>query len=249
MVNFCKDSTNGAMTVPVCKGSTEVNEIKDAIILLMDDNQHLCDQKQDVFKEAAHEIKSPIAVLKARLSLFKQSDDYKKVLFIKESEEDIIRISNKLKELLFLKEIEWEMLQDRESVSMQDQCSQMQQLFRPILDKKNLQIISNFEDDFMLTVHLSAMQKVMQAIFENIFMHTKNSSVIRTYIDPEIDELSIVNEIGDKSDETLFSSHIGTKMIKRLSEKLDYKYETIEKDGYFTTKIRFKVLERAECKI
>ena len=62
----------------------------------MESNQRFCKQKQDIFKEAAHEIKSPIAILKARLSLFKQNEDSDKAAFIQESEDDIRTISNKL---------------------------------------------------------------------------------------------------------------------------------------------------------
>jgi two-component system OmpR family sensor kinase len=79
----------------------------------------------------------------------------------------------------------------------------------------------------------------MQAVFENIFMHTKNHSVIRTTVDPKRRRLEIVNAVGTKSDETLFSSHIGSKMIDRLSGKLGYRYETLQNDGLFTTVITF----------
>ena len=80
----------------------------------------------------------------------------------------------------------------------------------------------------------------MQAVFENIFMHTKNSTTIKTYVDKEKHQLRIVNEIGLEGDEVLFSSRIGTKLIQRLAQKLDYEYKAEEKDGFFYTTITFK---------
>ena len=70
-------------------------------------------------------------------------------------------------------------------------------------------------------------------------MHTKNRTIIQTTVDPKLRRLEIVNEVGNKSDETLFSSHIGSKMIDRLSHKLGYRYETRQEDGLFRTIITF----------
>lgn len=237
LVDYC-NNPNSRRSVPSCDGSHDINSLRDAIINLQENNMQLCKDRQDVFKEAAHEIKTPIAILKARLSLYKE-DEMNKNDFIKESMADIATISNKLRELIFLKAIEFDIQKAKESVQMQNQCVMMQQLFSPILAKKNIKMIPNLSRDFTLYIHKEAMARVMQAIFENIFMHTKDGTTINTYIDADKHELKIVNEIGKESDEILFSSHIGTKLIERLSEKLDYRYETYEKDGFFYTIITF----------
>ncbi len=239
LVDFCKERSTQKSAVSLCSGSQEVENLKEAIVELQEANETMCEQKQDIFREAAHELKSPIAILKARLALFKQSEAVDKALFIAESEADIKTISNKLRELLFLKEIEWDMNKQKEQISMQEQCMMMQQAFRPILEKKGLDMVSNWDEDFSLYVHKEAMQKVMQAIFENIFMHTKNNSTIKNYVDVDQHRLHIVNDLGEKSDETLFSSYIGSKMIARLADKLDYVYEVEAKGGKFYTTIVF----------
>lgn len=243
LVGFCKESSSEHASIPLCTGSSEVEELRRAIIALLETNHNLCQQKQDIFKEAAHEIKSPIAILKARLALFKQDDHGDKEAFVKESEHDIKTISDKLRELLFLKEIEYEMQKQKESISMQSQCMMMQSTFKPILEKKSLKMVSNWDEDFRLFVHKEAMAKVMQAIFENIFMHTKNHSTITNHVDASRQRLHIINEIGDGSDEKLFSSHIGSKMIARLADKLEYTYKVEAKEGYFYTTITFHTPE------
>ena len=239
LVNYCNNSSMQSEALAQCSGSYEVNSMQEAIIGLQRSNQKLCKEKQDIFKEAAHEIKTPIAILKARLALFGKSDMAKSE-FVEECMNDISKISNKLRELIFLKAIEWDIQKAKESVMMQNQCSMMQQLFRPILEKKKIQMTSNLQEDFTLYIHKEAIGRVMQAVFENIFMHTKNGTVITTNVDSVKHELSIVNEIGEHSDEILFSSHIGSQLIGRLSEKLEYEYSTYEKDGFFHTNIIFK---------
>ena len=239
LVNYCNDVSEHESSLENCKGSYEIDSLREAIAGLQKSNQILCKEKQNIFKEAAHEIKTPIAILKARLALYDKSD-MSKDEFVQDSRADISTISNKLRELIFLKAIEWDVQQAKESVGMQIQCSMMQQLFKPILEKKKIEMISDLEEDFELYIHREAMGRVMQAIFENIFMHTKNGTTIKTYVDKEKHQLSIVNEIGLESDEVLFSSHIGTKLIERLADKLDYEYFAEEKDGYFYTTIIFK---------
>ena len=248
LVRFCNDSSSAEGVMPLCGGSSEVDNLKKAIIGLLESNQTLCQQNFFFKQKTAYEIKSPIAILKARLSLFKQNDNIDKATFVQESEDDIKTISNKLRELLFLKEIEWDMQKKKETISMQEQCSMMQQAFKPILDKKGLTMISNWEEDFTLSVHKEAMQKVMQAVFENIFMHTKNNSTITNHVYTKTRRVHIVNEMGGKSDETLFSSFIGSKMIERLADKLDYTYSVEEKDGLFYTTIVFNSSEE-QCEV
>lgn len=239
LVNYCHNASSQSSLEPKCSGSYEVNALKEAILELQQNNKILCKEKQDIFKEAAHEIKTPIAILKARLSLFDKSEMPKET-FVKESFKDIATISNKLRELIFLKAIEWDIKQAKEYVQMQNQCDMMQQLFRPVLEKKELKMVSNLQKDFMLYIHKEAMGRVMQAVFENIFMHTKNGTTIYTYVDADARKLEIINEIGEHSDEILFSSHIGSKLIERLAEQLEYSYSVKETDGFFCTTIIFK---------
>jgi len=239
LVDYCHNETSDKAMIEKCAGSYEVNALKDAIFTLQQRNNILCKEKQKIFKEAAHEIKTPIAILKARLSLFETSDMLKNE-FIIDAKNDISSISNKLRELIFLKEIEQDIQKAKVFVQMQEQCEMMQQLFRPILEKKNLTMISNLEEDFNLYIHKEANGRVMRAIFENIFMHTKNGTTIQTYIDPKKHTLKIVNEIATTSSEVLFSSHIGTKIIERLAQKLEYKYVTYEKGNLFYTEITFE---------
>lgn len=247
LVDYCHNSPDTISSALKCEGSYEVDSLRKAIIELQGTNKKLCQEKQEIFKEAAHEIKTPIAILKARLALFRKSDMPKEE-FVKESNGDITTIGNKLRELIFLKAIEWDIRQAKESVQIQNQCSIMQQLFRPILEKKALKMITNLEEDFSVFIHKESMGRVMQAVFENIFMHTKNGTTIEIYVDAKKQQISIVNEIGETSDDVLFSSQIGTKLIERLAEELEYEYSAYEKESFFYTTISFKGKSPEICK-
>jgi signal transduction histidine kinase len=246
LIDFCnsyKKEGNGLLR---CNGTYESQTLHQAIFSLIHVKENLCHQKEALFKEAAHELKSPIAVLKARLSLFEQDEEMDKQEFVLQSQEDIARIISKLKELLFLKSIEWDMQLGLEDVNMEDNCKMMQEAFGPVLIKKSVQVESSWEESFIIHTHKDAMQKVLQAVFENIFMHTKSYSTI--YVTAKPNEIFIKNEIGGKND-TLFSSYIGTKMIERLSEKLAYEYKTSSDEKYFYTRLIFHSMYDDRCTI
>lgn len=247
LIDFAAVYSKQNKELPVCDGSYEVKNLRDAILALIDTNEYLCEQKQELFKEAAHELKSPLAVLKARLSLFEKQEAYTKDEFINEAKEDISIISSKLKELLFLKSIEWDMKFQKVSLNMEDNCKLMQKVFAPILEKKNIKVDSNWEEGFVIFTHKEAMQKVIQAIFENIFIHTKPNSTIIVNAKPNV--ISIKNEIDIKGEGGLFSSHIGIKMIQRLSSKLAYEYETSDDGKYFYTRLTLYNQNRDNCSI
>jgi len=247
LVDFCSSYKVDRTVVPMCDGTYEVKNLRDAILSLIDTNDYLCDQRQELFKEAAHELKSPIAVLKARLSLYEQDEEMPKGEFVFKSKEDISNIVSKLKELIFLKSIEWDMQLPKQKVNMEDNCKLMQDAFEPILRKKSVMVDSNWSESFIIYTYKDAMQKVLQAVFENIFIHTKAHSTI--VVEAKPNEIYIKNEIGGDDDIPLFSSYIGMKMIKRLSSKLAYEYKTSYDEQYFYTRLIFKDLEREGCSI
>lgn len=247
LIDFCQSYKPERSSVLKCNGTHESTNLHMAILSLIQSNDNLCVQKQELFKEAAHELKSPIAVLKARLSLFEKDEDIDKQEFVSKSKEDISNIVSKLKELLFLKSIEWDMQLQREDVDMQENCTMMQVAFGPILEKKGVRVDSQWEENFIIHTYKDALQKVLQAIFENIFIHTKKYSTI--YVKAKPNEMYIKNEIGDGGDIPLFSSYIGTKMIERLSEKLCYEYKTSSDDKYFHTRLIFHSIGDEGCQI
>ena len=247
LIDFCDSYEEDKKIYPECDGTYEVKSLRNAILSLIQTNDNLCDQRQELFKEAAHELKSPIAVLKARLSLFAKDNNMDKKDFVFKSQEDIAHITSKLRELLFLKSIEWDMQMPRVNVNMEDNCKMMQDAFEPILRKKSVQVESNWEESFVIKTYKDAMQKVLQAVFENIFIHTKQNSTI--YVQAKPNEIYIKNEIGDSGDIPLFSSFIGMKMIERLSDKLAYEYKTSSDEKYFYTRLIFHSLENEGCAV
>jgi signal transduction histidine kinase len=238
LVRFCKNFSHDRSLLPACGGSSEIAELKEAIMELLEANSRLIEQERDIFKEAAHEIKSPLAVLKARLSLF-GSGEYEREEFVREANRDIDRITVHLKELLFLKSIERMLMGSEEAMDIYSELGKITDQFKPLLDKKALQIFYGNKVTFRVMINKKALHKLLKAIGENMITYAEQGSVIFVNINPAKKTVSFVNKIGSKTEREMFSSQIGFKIISHLSEQLKFTFETSEEDEKFTTSLIF----------
>ena len=240
LIHLCNDVREKSNSITICNPyNKELLELKYAITSLMDTNRNLCESKVDIFKEAAHELKSPLAVMQARLTLLQDAKSYDLDKYIDETNDDIAFLSSKLNELLFLKEIEWDMEQEYvEEISMKEQCELMRNRFKRMLELKGIWVEIDWSKSFIVKAHLKVVQKVMQAVYENVFLHAKPQSEIYVKTFPSIKKIVISNEI-DNSQTNHNSSHIGLKIIKRLSSQLGYEFFIEKTQKYFITTIKF----------
>ena len=237
LTKLCHDVQSQTNKVSLCKPNTyEVTELYNAILSLLKKNHVLYEGKVDLFKEAAHELKAPLAIMQARLNLLQEDNHYDLQEYVDETSADIHLLNSKLKELLFLKEIESDLQQEvSQEVCMMQQCKNMQERFKPLMQLKKITIDTNVEQSFKIHTHAKALMKVMQVIFENVFLHSPPDSVIKVEVFPEEKRMVITNQLNPNGSEHI-SSHLGLKIIERLAEKLNYDFFTSStKDTFITT--------------
>ncbi len=242
LINLCNDSSIDKNTIATCTtGGYEVKDLHKAIINLMQRNQEFHKEKVLLFKEIAHELKSPIAIIQARLSLI--DDEYSKIDIqecIDETNLNILDVNNKIYELLFVEEVELQIENESPTfISMQEQCKEIQDKFKPLLKLHNLKMDAKWERDLHIQTYEKSMQKVMRAIYENIFIHAKEGTTIYMRVNVSTRTITISNTIQDNALKTHNSTFIGSKIIQRLSVKLGYNYTTIIKDKDYISTIRF----------
>jgi signal transduction histidine kinase len=195
-----------------------------------------------MFKEIAHELKSPIAIMQARLSLLMEDNLEKDTLpkYIDETNEDIEDIKRLIYELLFLEEIELDMQNTLKShISMKGICEIMQNKFQPLLKLNNIQINADWSQDFSIYSFEHSILKVMQAIYENIAVHAKKDSIITMKVNVDKKSMTITNLYQENEDGHFHSTNIGTKIIQRLSSKLNFSVETTRNKAKYITIITF----------
>ena len=239
LVRFCHDLTEEKETIACSSNSYEIQELRSAILNLLKRNKSLYEKKSDMFKEIAHELKSPIAIMQARLSLL-TNKDLTKEEYIHETSNDIEDIKRLIYELLFLEEIELDIQNTlKTNISMRGICDSMQKKFQPLLKLNDIKIDADWSKDFTIYSHEHSILKVMQAIYENTAIYAKKGSTITTKVDVSSKTMHIKNLYHNNDDKYFYSTNIGTKIIQRLSNKLNFTVTTEHDNTSYMTMITF----------
>ena len=242
LVSFCHNMTEAKDAIHCPSRSYEIEELRIAILGLLERNKALYENKSNLFKEIAHELKSPIAIMQARLSLLMEDNLSKDTLptYIDETNADIEDIKRLIYELLFLEEIELDMQNTKKSdISMKGICEIMQNKFQPLLKLNDIQIDADWSQDFSIYSFEHSILKVMQAIYENIAVHAQKGSIITMKVNVDKKSMTITNLYQENEDGHFHSTNIGTKIIQRLSNKLNFTVETTHNDTNYITIITF----------
>lgn len=203
--------------------STEIQEVSNAFVMLVRRIEGYHRKESELFKEAAHELKTPLALMRSRLDVYENSDHYNKEKFTIDLGHDIERLTGELKNVLFLESSDFE-----EPVTIDIAI-----IFHSILQKMGILIqrkqlsINTVQSMFKVHAPEKLITKVLGALLENAITYAKENTTLTIGCDQNARSLWIANVIGDEK--YLFSSKIGNKMLNRLSEEIGYTYH-IEKD-------------------
>lgn len=200
----------------------EIEEVSDAFSALIRRIEGYRTKEKALFKEAAHELKTPLALMRSRLDVYEKNEEYAKPKFIAELGNDIERLTAELKNVLFLESSDFE---DPVPVNLNQMLKNIIGKVDILAQRKQLQIHLPSQN-FVVNASEKLLKKAVTALVENAMTYAAEGSVIDLEIDPIRRSFSLTNDVG--GEKYLFSSRIGEKMLKRLSEELQFGYEIIQ---------------------
>ena len=243
LVAFCHNMAEEKNTIECPSNSYEIEELRHAILGLLSQNKILYEKKAHMFKEIAHELKSPIAIMQARLSLLMNNEVSKKSFnsYIDDTNRDIEDIKHLIYEILFLEGIDLDIQnKHKKHISMAKICNTIQKKFQPLLKLNNVVIKVDWSRDFNIYSYENSILKVIQALYENAVIHAQKNSTIFIKLDVISKSIQISNFYNkDKNKHHFTSTNIGTKIIQRLSKKLNFNVETKSNQTVYMTTITF----------
>lgn len=212
---------------------SEICAVADAFSALIRRLENYRKREKELFKEAAHELKTPLALMRARLDVYEDDDGYPKDKFAKELGSDIERLSSELRSVLFFETSDFEESMEFEICDLTSEVvSKMEILSR----RRQITIEARCEKTHIHTKK-RLFQKLLGALLENAMTYAKEGSSIRIELDAKERKLCIKNEKG--GEKYMFSSKIGERILKRVSLELGLEYELIEKDDIYEVCLRF----------
>jgi len=211
----------------------EIEEVFTAFNSLIRKLEGFRTKEAELFKEAAHELKTPLALMRSRLDVYEKSHNYDKVKFVIDLGHDIERLTNELKNVLFLESSDFE---DPIPINLHTAVERILQKVDILAQRKQLEILLS-PQTFTLNASEKLLTKALMALIENAMTYAPEQSIIDIHIDPFAKSLSVSNRSG--GEKYLFSSKIGQKMLKRLSEELGFHYEITDGESRYCITLHF----------
>ncbi|MCK9371830.1 MAG: HAMP domain-containing histidine kinase [Sulfuricurvum sp.] len=212
---------------------TEIEEVSDAFSALIRRLEGFRAKEKALFKEAAHELKTPLALMRSRLDVYEKSEGYAKGKFVADLGHDVERLTAELKNVLFLESSDFE---DPVSVDINRSLRAILKKVDILAHQKELKIHLSLRS-FTVQASEKLLNKVLMALIDNAMTYAAQGSLIEIVIDPECRTLSVINVIGEEK--YLFSSKIGEKMLRRISEDLQFTYAIINEGSVYRINLTF----------
>ncbi|HEX5624178.1 MAG TPA: hypothetical protein VFX57_07050 [Sulfuricurvum sp.] len=200
----------------------EIQEVAAAFNTLLYRLEGFHTKEAQLFKEAAHELKTPLALMRSRLDVYDNSQNYDKTKFVIDLGHDIQRLTDELKNVLFLESSDFE---DPVSINMNTALKNILHKVEILAQRKKLTLHLSSKN-FTAMIPEKLLHKVLIALIENAMTYAPEGSQIDIEIDNLKRTIMIVNDIGEEK--YLFSSKIGHKILLRLSEELKFTYKITE---------------------
>ncbi len=217
------------------EAATEIREVSSAFAALVKRLEAYRQKEAQLFKEAAHELKTPLALMRSRLDVYEANEHYEKERFVKELAHDIERLSGELKNVLFLESSDFE---EPVPLDLKQVFEALVRKMEILIERKHLSVELP-ASMFMVSAPEKLLRKVLGALLENAITYaTYKSAVQITAVASESERsVSIHNTIGNEK--YLFSSKIGEKMLKRLSLEVGFGYQVIQTQTHYTIILSF----------
>ena len=211
----------------------EIEEVSYAFSTLIHRLETFRSKEAQLFKEAAHELKTPLALMRSRLDVYQNNEQYLKSKFIEDLGHDIERLTSELKNVLFLESSDFE---EASNVDIADTLKKLQTRMDILIQRKQLTLTLPLTC-FSIIASEKLLSKALSALLENAITYAKEESMVEIGCDNTTKKMWIENTIGDEK--YLFSSKIGEKMLKRLSHEIGFKYSIIQNEVFFRIELIF----------
>lgn len=209
----------------------EIKQIESALNMLVHRFEDLRIKDKEIFATATHELKTPLAILKARVEKFQQNEGYKKDGFINDINDDIKRLYLEIQSMLYFNIFDFDEKADMSATEMiRDVISKVELLLKS--RELSVEIIG---DDFILHTRRNLFQKMFMSIFENAIAYAKVKTTIKITLDSKI--IRLQNTQGGEIN--LFSSKLGTKILNKLCSELDFTFDVIKDSNNYEVVIYF----------
>ena len=210
---------------------SEIQELSFAFSNLVKRLDGFRKKEKELFKEMAHELKTPLAIMKARIDVYENDDKADKYNFLNDLNNDVTRLTSELKSILFFESSDF----DLETEFYVDEVLTQVIAKTEILAHSRRLHLFVCADNFEVSTSKKLFKKVLIVLIENALTYAKKNSEIKINVTADKKSVSITNF--KNKEKSLFSSKIGHKILNRITREMNIKFEIFENDEIYCVNI------------
>lgn len=215
--------------------------------------EHIFTSEHEFFSDAAHALKTPLAVLRAKVEgMTKESESKKQeVIQVIDSAVDTVR------DLLLISRIETGIIEPAQKVRVSDIVEELAEIALSLSDEKRVRITTNIEAGVTLLADERLMRKAFENVVHNAVQYVNEAGEISIHLNQDVkkvlfevsntggvlskDEISKVFDRfyrGDRSQLSIEGSGLGLAITKAVVENYKGKVKLdVDQSGIVTVKI------------
>ncbi|MFZ2890993.1 hypothetical protein, partial [Sulfuricurvum sp.] len=170
----CEWKRENPFDLVIDDASSEIMEVSTAFATLVRRLEGYRLKEKELFKEAAHELKTPLALMRSRLDVYQNGEGYLKNKFVDELGHDIDRLTSELKNVLFLESSDFD---EASNVNISEIFRMLNTKMDILIQRKYLNIQLP-EQSFMVLAPEKLLIKVLSALLENAITYARENTVI-----------------------------------------------------------------------
>lgn len=209
----------------------EIKQIESALNILIHRLDELRKKDKEIFALAAHELKTPLAIIKARVERFSSSSKYTKKAFIGDINDDIKRLYLEIKTLLYFNVFDFD---EKREFSARNAIDEVVKKVDILLKNRALKVEVK-GDDFAVVAQKNLFDKMFIVLLENAIIYAKADSTIEIIMR----DSTIIVKNAQGGEVNLFSSKLGNRILEKISSDLDFTFEIRKDSANYEVEIRF----------
>ncbi|MDP1802850.1 MAG: HAMP domain-containing sensor histidine kinase [Bacteroidota bacterium] len=162
------------------ENTIEFNQLNDALNKMMDKIYSDFIQQKEFTENASHEMQTPLAVVKANLSLLMQSPNLKEdeMNRLQTIENTIKKLSSLNKALILLSKIENNQFNESDTISIKAIVSRITDNFAEVIQSKNINLDLNLSEDILVKMNPTLAEILITNILQNAIRHNNDNGKI-----------------------------------------------------------------------
>lgn len=179
-------STSLHQRIQLDKTTEELSTIQNTLNKMLSQLENVFLSERVFFSDAAHTLKTPLAVLRSQIENMRVSDKNKTELL------EVIDSTNEtIQDLLFLSKIGGKQ-QETEKVSISQLLENIADITRTLGENKNIRVDSNIEKEIYVTTNRQMLQRALSNIIHNAVIYNKDNGSIAISLKKKNDTAIIV---------------------------------------------------------